>query len=436
MFGQLFGKYLVKKGVITEEDYKVLIQKQMDVRVKLGTIAVADGLLTEEQANLVNNLQKQFDKRFGDIAIEKGFLTEEQVEGLLKKQGNPYMQFLEVLLDSGKVTIAQMDAEFAAFQKDNGFSNDDINALKHDDFEKLVPIYAFSSKPFVTDIVCLILRNINRFISRNFYMGKISHVDSLDYKCLAGQKTVGDHTIQIALAGEEATGGFLKIASAFAYENFDAVSEDALDAVCEFINCSSGLFAAEQSKKGVELDMEPVYAYENQQVKGDFYVLPIYVDDCELKLIIAVDSDVEMGQEAHKFTYQKVESDVAVGLAKGTVVVVDDSKMSRKILRNLLEEAGYAVVAEATDGEEGIAAYMQYKPDIITLDITMPNLDGIEALKEIIKEDKNAKAVMISAAGQQQKIIEALKIGAEKFITKPFEKNEVISCIESMMKNK
>ncbi len=436
MFGQLFGKYLVKKDVITEEDYKDLIQKQMDVRVKLGTIAVAEGLLTEEQADLVNNLQKQFDKRFGDIAVEKEFLTEAQVEGLLKKQGNPYMQFLEVLLDSGKVTISQMDTEFAAFQKDNGFSNDDMNALKHDDFEKLVPIYAFSSKPFVTDIVCLILRNINRFVSRNFYMGKISHVDTMNYKCLAGQKTVGDHKIQIALAGEAAADGFLKVASAFANEEFGAVNEDVLDAACEFINCSSGLFAAEQSKKGIELDMEPVYAYENQQVKGDFYVLPIFVDDCELKLIIAVDSDVEMGQEAHKFTYQKVESDVAVGLAKGTVVVVDDSKMSRKILRNIMEEAGYAVVAEATDGEEGIAAYMQYKPDIITLDITMPNLDGIEALKEIIKEDKNAKAVMISAAGQQQKIIEALKIGAEKFITKPFEKGEVISCIESIMKNK
>ena len=201
MFGQLFGKYLVNKGVITQEDYKELIKKQLEVRVKLGTIAVADGLLSEEQAELVNKLQKQFDKRFGDIAIEKGFLTEAQVDELLKKQGNPYMKFLEVLLESGKVTISQADAEFAAFQKDSGFSNDDMNALKKDDFERLVPIYAFSSKPFVTDLVCLILRNINRFVTRDFYLGKIEHLDKLDYKCLAGQKTVGVHSIQVAVAG-------------------------------------------------------------------------------------------------------------------------------------------------------------------------------------------------------------------------------------------
>lgn len=433
MFGQLFGKYLVGKGVITEADYKEIIKKQLEGRAKLGTIAVADGLMTEEQAELINKLQKQFDKPFGFMAVEKGFLTEAQVEELLKKQGNPYMKFLEVLLESGKVSVSQVDAEFAAFQKDSGFSNDDLKALKKDDYERLVPVFAFSSKPYVTDLVCLILKNINRFVTRDFYLGRIEHVKTMDYKCLAGQKTVGTHTMQIALAGTEQTDAFLKIGSAFAGENYEKVEEDALDAVCEFINCSSGLFAAEQSKKGAELDMEPVFAYENQQVKGDFYVVPIYVEDCEVKLIIAVDSDVEMGQNAHKFSYEKVESNVAVGMAKGRVVVVDDSKMSRKILRNILEENGYAVVEEATDGEEAIAAYMQYKPDIITLDITMPKLDGIGALKEIMAADKNAKVVMISAAGQQQKIIEALKLGAEKFITKPFEQSEVVNCINAMM---
>lgn len=434
MFSQLFGKYLVEKSVISYADYRESVQKQLDVRVKLGTIAVAEGLLTEEQAETINKLQKQFDKRFGDIAVEKGFLTDAQVEGLLRQQGNPYMQFLEVLLDSQKATITEIETEFAAFQKDSGFSSADMAALKRDDFESLVPIYAFSSKPLVTDIVCLMLRNINRFVSRDFYFDKIEHVKEMSYTCLAGQKSFGDHTIQLALAGEKNTEGFLKIASAFAGEDYASVEEDALDAVCEFINCSSGLFAAEQSKKGVDLDMQPVYAYNSQKLVGDVYVLPIYIEDCEVKLIIGVDSEVEMGQDAHKFSYEKVKSNVAVGLAKGTVVVVDDSKMSRKILRNILEEAGYAVVAEATDGEEGIAAYMQYKPDILTLDITMPNMDGIEALKEIMSKDSKARVIMISAAGQQQKIIEALKIGAEKFITKPFEPNDVVTNIDNMMK--
>jgi len=434
MFSQLFGKYLVEKGVLRYSDYRDAVQKQLDVRVKLGTIAVADGLLTEEQAETINQLQKQFDKRFGDIAIERKYLTEEQVEGLLKKQGNPYMQFLEVLLDSEKASISDIEREFAAFQKENGFSHADMQALKHDDFESLVPIYAFSSKPYVTDIVSLMLRNINRLVSRDFYIDKIEHVKEMKYTCLAGQKTYGDHNIQIALAGERTSEGFLKIASAFAEEDYATPEEDALDAVCEFINCISGLLAAEQSKKDVELDMKPVYAYENQKLIGDVYVLPIFIEDCEVKLIIGVDTEVEMGQHSHKFSYEKVESSIAIGLAKGTVAVVDDSKLSRKILRNILEKAGYAVIAEATDGEEGIATYMQYKPDILTLDITMPNMDGIEALREIMSVDKKARVIMISAAGQQQKIIESLKIGAERFITKPFEPHDVIENIDNMMK--
>ena len=94
MLCQLFGRYLVDKGVITNEDYANAVRKQLDVRVKLGIIAVAEGLLTEEQTETINKLQMQFDKRFGDIAVEKGFLTDEQVGALLKKQGNPYMQFL------------------------------------------------------------------------------------------------------------------------------------------------------------------------------------------------------------------------------------------------------------------------------------------------------------------------------------------------------
>jgi len=257
MFSQLFGKYLVEKGVLRYSDYRDAVQKQLDVRVKLGTIAVADGLLTEEQAETINQLQKQFDKRFGDIAIERKYLTEEQVEGLLKKQGNPYMQFLEVLLDSEKASISDIEREFAAFQKENGFSHADMQALKHDDFESLVPIYAFSSKPYVTDIVSLMLRNINRLVSRDFYIDKIEHVKEMKYTCLAGQKTYGDHNIQIALAGERTSEGFLKIASAFAEEDYATPEEDALDAVCEFINCISGLLAAEQSKKDVELDMKP-----------------------------------------------------------------------------------------------------------------------------------------------------------------------------------
>lgn len=434
MFGQLFGNYLVKKGVLTEEAYRNAIEKHLGIRVPIGTIAIAEGLLTEAQVEEIHRQQKQKDRLFGDIAMEKGYLSAEQVETLLRKQGNPYLQFLEVLLEDGVLTISEMDTEFAAFQKENGFSEAEIRALKQDDFEKLVPIYAFSSKPYVTNLVSLVLRNINRFVTRDFHIGKIYHLKEMDYKCLAGQATVGDHMIQIGFAGEKDVNAFLKIASAVGGEDYEEVGEDALDATCEFVNCISGLFAADLGELDVDIDMEPVYAFENQEVFGEVYVVPLYIEGEEIKLIIDVDNEAELGQIPHRFLYEKVESSVAIGLAKGTVVIVDDSKLSRKVLREMLEEEGYAVIAEATDGEEGIAAYLQFKPDIVTMDITMPNMNGMESLKEILYMDKHAKVVMISAAGQQKKIIEALKIGAQRFITKPFEKEDVISCMDSLMK--
>ena len=433
MFSQLFGNYLIEKEIIKKEEYAAAIQKQLSVRVKLGTIAIAEGLLTEEEVDTINKLQMQFDKRFGDIAIEKGLLTLEQIGDLLDKQGNPYMQFIESLTECTKLSAAVLDKTLSAFQKEKGFSEADMTALKNDNLDSLIPIFAFSAKPHVTELAGLVVRNINRFITRNFYIGKIKHVDSFDYCNLAGQKTVGNDDIYLAFADADNKGAFTMLASNFSSEEHTEADGNAFDAVCEFINVNSGLYASELSKKDIDLDMEPVFAYKDQTVKGDFYVLPIYLEDYQINLLIAVNTEITMGETP--FTYASKENivyDVDPN-AKGTVLLVDDSRMSRKMLKNLLEEEGYSVIAEAGDGLEAIEAYKTHKPDLVTLDITMPNMDGIEALTELIAIDPTVKAVMITAAGQQNKLIQALKIGAKKFITKPFEKEEVINNINEVM---
>jgi len=87
MFGQLFGKHLVKKGILTEGEYRDAVAEHLGRRVKIGTIAIAEGLLTQEQVIEIHRQQRQFDKLFGDIAIENGFLTQEQVDKMLAKQG-------------------------------------------------------------------------------------------------------------------------------------------------------------------------------------------------------------------------------------------------------------------------------------------------------------------------------------------------------------
>lgn len=114
------------------------------------------------------------------------------------------------------------------------------------------------------------------------------------------------------------------------------------------------------------------------------------------------------------------------------ILIVDDSRTSRKILRAILEGAGHEVIGEAVDGLDGVNKYKELSPEITTLDITMPNMDGLEALREIKKADSAAKIIMVTAAGQQNKMVEAIKSGASEFVTKPFEAEEITGLIAKM----
>lgn len=116
------------------------------------------------------------------------------------------------------------------------------------------------------------------------------------------------------------------------------------------------------------------------------------------------------------------------------ILIVDDSRTTRRILRQILEDKGHEVVGEATNGEEGVAKYKELKPDLTTMDITMPGLDGVEALRKIKEHDPDAKVIMVSAAGQKHKVLDAMKAGAAEFLTKPFEEEEIMERIESVLK--
>lgn len=118
------------------------------------------------------------------------------------------------------------------------------------------------------------------------------------------------------------------------------------------------------------------------------------------------------------------------------ILLVDDSKTSRKILRGILEENGHEVLGEAVNGEDGLAKFKELKPDITTMDITMPVLDGLEALRQIMDYDKNAKVVMVTAAGQKTKMVDAIKYGASEFLAKPFESNQIIAIINKILQFK
>lgn len=116
------------------------------------------------------------------------------------------------------------------------------------------------------------------------------------------------------------------------------------------------------------------------------------------------------------------------------IMIVDDAVFMRMKLKDILEKNGYEVVAEAQNGADAVEKYKAEKPDIVTMDITMPEMDGIQALKNIKKLDPSAKVIMCSAMGQQAMVMEAIQSGALDFIVKPFETDRVIDSIQKASK--
>ena len=112
------------------------------------------------------------------------------------------------------------------------------------------------------------------------------------------------------------------------------------------------------------------------------------------------------------------------------ILIVDDAAFMRMMLKDILTKGGFEIAGEAADGVEAVAKYNELKPDLVTLDITMPNKDGIQALKEIKAADPNATCVMCSAMGQQAMVIESSQSGARDFIVKPFQPDRVIEAVK------
>lgn len=116
------------------------------------------------------------------------------------------------------------------------------------------------------------------------------------------------------------------------------------------------------------------------------------------------------------------------------LMIADDSMFMRLMIKNILLDLGHEIVAEASNGLEAVSLFIQHSPDLITLDITMPEMNGITALKEIKSYKSDAKVIMVSAMGQQSIVIEAISIGASDFIVKPFDKDRVAEAIQRALK--
>ncbi len=114
------------------------------------------------------------------------------------------------------------------------------------------------------------------------------------------------------------------------------------------------------------------------------------------------------------------------------VLIVDDASFMRLSLKTMLEKNGFEVAGEAENGLEAIKLYSKLRPDFVTMDITMPELDGIQALKSILEIDQKAKVIILSAMGQESKVREAVLSGAKTFIVKPFKEEHLIQTLKKL----
>ena len=115
------------------------------------------------------------------------------------------------------------------------------------------------------------------------------------------------------------------------------------------------------------------------------------------------------------------------------ILITDDTAFMRMTLKNILSKNGYSIVGEAQDGLEAIEKYKSENPDLVTMDITMPNMDGISAIKEIMQIDQAAKIIVCSAMGQKGLVIEALSAGAKDFIVKPFQPDRILEAVQKAL---
>ena len=119
-------------------------------------------------------------------------------------------------------------------------------------------------------------------------------------------------------------------------------------------------------------------------------------------------------------------------MLKKTVLVIDDTAFMRMTIKNILEKNSFEVVGEGADGLEAVDLYKKLKPSLVTMDITMPNLDGISAVKEIMAYDSNATIIMVSAMGQKALVIDALNAGAKDFVVKPFQPDRIAEALSKV----
>jgi len=289
------GAFMVERGLMTKNQLDQVIKAQESNRAKLGVVAVSEKLMTIAQAEQVNALQASMDMRFGDIAVEKGYLTDAQVERLLKLQGNSYMAFVQAVVDLGILPMEKIPEIEKEYETYVGATAIDMVELKTDNIDSIVPLFLHTGNETYKGIFSMAIKALYRLVDTHVYIGKTYTVDTVREEVIGYQHFHGDVSGVLAISGKYEN--IKKMAIAYTKEEFIETREDALDAICELINCINGLYASEQSRNDSKIELEPPnFSVNFAQITSDeMIVMPVYIAGGEIKYIIAVSKDILIG---------------------------------------------------------------------------------------------------------------------------------------------
>lgn len=291
MFSQYFGSYLLKRKLISADQLKEVLERESSTRVKIGILAIDAGYMTGVEVNKVHDMQMKINMRFGEIAIQEGFITQQQVDELLSQQNKSHLTISQALVDMNLMSFDQIQTVLEEFKRDSGFNEKELEALKHNDIDTLIPVFFKDAEGKHIDLskkyTALFIKTLIRFVSSDIKLEKAEIVQEHSFACISCQEIRGNGVLYTGITGDRQT--LLPIANSFGRENCTTLDSIAIDSLKEFINTHNGLFISEEADDGLELDLEtPVVKENNVMATAGFFIrIPFTLPSGSIYLVIA-----------------------------------------------------------------------------------------------------------------------------------------------------
>lgn len=286
MFSQLFGNYLVNRGLL-DESLQMKIQEHLcETRLDLGTSAVLSGYMEIGQADEINSMQTQNNKKFGELAVEKGYLNQEQIAKLLKRQGNEFSKYIDFL--ACKFNFSEIETYLKEFAQEEGFSEADLDSLKEDNLQTLVNLYCKTDDKYVEQLISIVVNNLMRFVSTDFFFGRMMKIKNLEYNFLVVLGLEGDIRMQLGFMAREDILGIDHLAQEYVMNISLFNNDEVVDAIGEFASLNLGLLSASITDK-LDCEIKTPEVFIKNRIVGTVYAVPIHLHNKELLVVISTD---------------------------------------------------------------------------------------------------------------------------------------------------